>query len=182
MKPRNPRISSHPVRLPMAGPHMALWGATHRAAVIAWLCWAALCVLLGATPAAQAQDAPQQLPAITLTAGMHRISAEVARTPEQRAIGLMHRKTMPSHAGMLFVFDQPEPLCFWMKNTLIPLSIAFLQDDGTILNIEEMRPMTLESHCSSRPARLALEMNAGWFAKRGLKPGDRIGGEVFRAR
>ena len=111
---------------------------------------------------------------------MHRISAEVARTPEQRAIGLMHRKSMQQHAGMIFVFDQPEPLCFWMKNTLIPLSIAFLQDDGTILNIEEMKPMKLDSHCSVRPARYALEMNAGWFAKRGLKPGDRIGGELFK--
>ncbi len=134
----------------------------------------------GLTAPAQAQDAPQQLPAITLTAGMHRISAEVARTPDQRAIGLMHRKSMPTHAGMIFVFEQPEPLCFWMKNTLIPLSIAFLQDDGTILNIEEMKPLALDSHCSLRPVRFALEMNSGWFAKRGLKPGDRIGGDLFR--
>jgi hypothetical protein len=139
------------------------------------------CVLVfGLTAPTQAQDAPQQLPAITLTAGMHRISAEVARTPEQRAIGLMHRKSMPTHAGMIFVFEQAEPLCFWMKNTLIPLSIAFLQEDGTILNIEEMKPLALDSHCSLRPVRFALEMNSGWFAKRGLKPGDRIGGELFR--
>ncbi|MFM8509272.1 MAG: DUF192 domain-containing protein [Betaproteobacteria bacterium] len=135
---------------------------------------------LGSLGAAHAQDSAQQLPAITLTAGMHRISAEVARTPEQRAIGLMHRKAMPQHAGMIFVFERPEPLCFWMKNTLIPLSIAFLQDDGTILNIEEMKPQTLNSHCSARPARFALEMNAGWFSKRGLKPGDKVSGEIFK--
>lgn len=137
---------------------------------------------LGLTAPTRAQDAPQQLPAVTLTAGMHRISAEVARTPDQRAIGLMHRKSMPTHAGMIFVFEQAEPLCFWMKNTLIPLSIAFLQDDGTILNIEEMKALALDSHCSLRPVRFALEMNTGWFAKRGLKPGDRIGGELFRGQ
>ena len=150
------------------------------------MAFASLCSLLlaffGPVRTTRAQDAPQQLPAMTLTAGMHRISAEVARTPEQRATGLMHRKSMPAHAGMLFVFEQPEPLCFWMKNTLIPLSIAFLLDDGTILNIEEMRPQTLDSHCSQRPVRFALEMNSGWFSRRGLKPGDRIGGEVFRPR
>lgn len=143
-----------------------------------------LCLAVGlmaalALPVA-AQDAPQQLPTVDLNAGMHRISAELARTPSERAIGLMHRKSMPQHAGMLFVFDQPEPLCFWMKNTLIPLSIAFLKDDGTILNIEEMKPLKLDSHCSASPARYALEMNAGWFAKRGLKSGDRITGTIFR--
>lgn len=142
------------------------------------LAWIVVLVLLGRM--AWAQDAPQQLPAISLNAGMHRISAEVARTAEQRAIGLMHRKSMPQHAGMIFVFEQAEPLCFWMKNTLIPLSIAFLQDDGTILNIEEMKPQRLDSHCSARPARYALEMNAGWFAKRGLKAGDKISGDLFR--
>ena len=140
----------------------------------------ALLLTVGGGRIARAQDAAQQLPTTTLTAGMHRISAEVARTPEQRAIGLMHRKSMPQHAGMIFVFDRPEALCFWMKNTLIPLSIAFLQDDGTILNIEEMKPQTLDSHCSVRPTRYALEMNAGWFAKRGLKPGDRITGDIFK--
>lgn len=131
---------------------------------------------------AQAQERAQQLPSITLTAGLYRITAEVARTPEQRAIGLMHRTEMPQHAGMLFVFERPEPLCFWMKNTLIPLSIAFLEDDGTIINVREMKPLSLESQCSERPARWALEMNAGWFSKRGLKPGDRISGEPFMRR
>ena len=135
----------------------------------------ALLVLLLALPS-QAQDRPQRLPSITLTAGMYRISAEVARTPEQQAIGLMHRREMPQQAGMLFVYERPSPMCFWMKNTLIPLSIAFLQEDGTIINIEEMKPLALDSHCAARPAQYALEMNAGWFSKRGFKAGDRIGG------
>lgn len=128
---------------------------------------------------AVAQDRAQQLPTVTLTAGLFRITAEVARTHEERAIGLMHRRELATHAGMLFVFEQAQPLCFWMKNTFIPLSIAFLQDDGTILNIEEMKPQSLQSHCSAVPARYALEMNAGWFKRRGLKPGDRIGGPPF---
>lgn len=133
-------------------------------------------VLLGLAAQPQAQEGPQRLPAITLTAGMYRISAEVAQTPEQQAIGLMHRKEMPQHAGMLFVYERPAPLCFWMKNTLIPLSIAFLNEDGSIINIAEMKPLSLDSHCSARPAQYALEMNAGWFSRRGFKPGDRIGG------
>lgn len=145
--------------------------------------WALLGLATAAfTVLAHAQGQPQRLPSITLTAGMHRITAEIASTPAQRAIGLMHRTNLPSHSGMLFIFEQPEPLCFWMKNTLIPLSIAFLGDDGTILNIEEMQPHSLKSHCSSTPARFALEMNAGWFAKRGLKPGERLAGEIFAPR
>jgi uncharacterized membrane protein (UPF0127 family) len=95
-----------------------------------------------------AQEAPQQLRSIALTAGMHVIQAEVAATPEQRAIGLMHRKTMPANNGMLFVFEDAQPQCFWMKNTLLPLSIAFLADDGSIVNIADMKPLDETSHCS----------------------------------
>jgi uncharacterized protein len=126
-----------------------------------------------------AQDAAQKLPAIRLNAGMHIIQAEVAQTPAQRSIGLMHRPTMGPNEGMLFVFEQPSPQCFWMKNTLLPLSIAFLADDGTVVNIEDMKPQSLESHCSSKPVRFALEMNVGWFAKRGVKPGSKISGAPF---
>ncbi len=126
-----------------------------------------------------AQDGPQRLPTTPLTAGFHLINAEVARTPEQRAIGLMHRPTMPANDGMLFVFERPAEQCFWMKNTLLPLSIAFLDDDGTIVNVEDMKPQTLESHCSAKPVRFALEMNQGWFAKRALKPGTKLKGEPF---
>ena len=131
-----------------------------------------------ALPAA-AQDAPQRLAATRLTAGFHLITAEVARTPEQRAIGLMNRPTMPVNDGMLFVFEQPGQQCFWMKNTLLPLSIAFLADDGSIVNIEDMKPQSLDSHCSAKPVRFALEMNQGWFAKRALKPGTKITGAPF---
>jgi hypothetical protein len=110
---------------------------------------------------------------------MHLITAEVADSPEERGIGLMHRPSMPANHGMLFVFEQPGVHCFWMKNTLLPLSIAFLADDGSIVNIADMPPRSEASHCPTKPVRLALEMNQGWFAKRGLKAGSRIGGEGF---
>lgn len=138
-----------------------------------------LVLAVACSAGALAQDAPQRLPATTLTAGFHLIKAEVARTPEQRAIGLMHRPSMPTNDGMLFVFERPAEQCFWMKNTLLPLSIAFLDEDGTIVNVEDMQPQTLDSHCSARPVRFALEMNQGWFARRGLKPGTKLKGEPF---
>jgi hypothetical protein len=132
---------------------------------------------LGAS--AYAQDQAQRLPAIRLNAGIHVIRAEVAQTPDERGIGLMHRDTMPSNDGMLFVFEQAAVQCFWMKNTRLPLSIAFLADDGEVVNIEAMAPQTLNSHCSKKPVRLALEMNAGWFDKRGIKAGSKLQGEPF---
>jgi uncharacterized protein len=125
------------------------------------------------------QDQPQNLAATTLKVGMHSIRAQLAITPMQRQIGLMHRREMPSHEGMLFVFDEPQQQCFWMRNTLIPLSIAFLADDGTVVNLADMKAQSDESHCSAKPVRFALEMNQGWFAKRGVKPGMRISGDVF---
>jgi uncharacterized membrane protein (UPF0127 family) len=131
---------------------------------------------------AEAQEGPQKLPTTRLTAGFHLINAEVASTPEQRAIGLMHRPTMPANDGMLFVFERAGQQCFWMKNTLLPLSIAFLEDDGTIVNIEEMKPQTLDSHCSAKPVRFALEMNQGWFSKRAIKPGAKITGAPFGSK
>lgn len=126
-----------------------------------------------------AQDVPQSLPTTRLTTGFHVITAQLATTPEQRATGLMHRPTMPTNDGMLFVFEQPGQQCFWMKNTLLPLSIAFLADDGTIVNIDEMKPQTLDSHCSARPVRYVLEMNQGWFAKRAIKAGAKVTGAPF---
>ena len=113
---------------------------------------------------------------VTLRAGKKRIHAEVAATDAQREQGLMHRKSLPENNGMLFVFDRPARSCMWMKNTLIPLSVAFIEYDGTIVNIEEMAPLTTDSHCSAGWIRYALEMNAGWFRKNGLKPGSRISG------
>ena len=128
---------------------------------------------------ATAQDGPQKLPPIKLTAGMHAIQAELAQTPDQRSIGLMFRKTMGTNDGMLFSFEEPGQQCFWMKNTLLPLSVAFIADDGSIVNIERMAPQTLDSHCSAKPVRFVLEMNEGWFAQRGIKRGSKLQGAPF---
>ena len=140
-----------------------------------WLACAAL--VLSCT--AFAQEGPQNLPAIRLSAGIHNIQAQLAQTPDQRAIGLMNRSTMGTNEGMLFVFDDASQQCFWMRNTLIPLSIAFLAEDGTVVNLADMKPQTLDSHCSTKPVRYVLEMNQGWFAKRGIKPGAKLGGAPF---
>jgi uncharacterized membrane protein (UPF0127 family) len=129
---------------------------------------------------AAAQDGPQRLPAIKLGAGMHVIQAEVARTPQQHTIGLMFRTSMGTNDGMLFIFDEAAQQCFWMKNTLLPLSAAFIGDDGTVVNIENMAPQTLDGHCSAKPVRFVLEMNEGWFARRGIKPGSRLQGSPFK--
>jgi uncharacterized protein len=137
------------------------------------------CGTTGLASLAAAQDAPQQLPATTLHAGMYNITAQVARSAEERQIGLMFRKTMATHEGMLFVFEQPATQCFWMRNTLLPLSAAFVADDGSIVNIEDMAPQTETSHCSKKPVRFVLEMNQGWFAKRAIKPGSRLTGPAF---
>ncbi len=115
-------------------------------------------------------------PTIELSAGMHRIEAEVASNNAERATGLMNRPSMPIHRGMLFVFPEAGVQCFWMKNTLIPLSIAFLDDAGRIVQIADMQPQSLDNHCSVKPVRFALEMNAGWFRSRGLAVGAKISG------
>lgn len=133
-----------------------------------------------APAAAQNAGQPQNLATVTLNAGMHNIVAMVAKTAEQREIGLMFRKEMAGHEGMIFVFEKPATQCFWMRNTLIPLSAAFVADDGTIVNIEDMKPLSEASHCSTKPVRYVLEMNQGWFAKRGLKAGTKISGSLFR--
>jgi uncharacterized protein len=134
----------------------------------------------GWSGALQAQPAPQRLATVTLTAGMHNIVAEVAKTPREREIGLMFRKQMAAHEGMLFIFEEPATQCFWMRNTYLPLSTAFVADDGRIVNIEDMAPQTENSHCSTQPVRYVLEMNQGWFAKRGLKAGFKLSGPMFR--
>lgn len=133
-----------------------------------------------AASAAHALDDPQMsLQRAKLTAGMYQIDAQVALTPEQREIGLMFRKDMPQHEGMLFVFEQAAQQCFWMKNTLLPLTAAFVADDGTIVNLVDMKPQTLDPHCSERPVRYVLEMNQGWFAKKGIKAGTKLRGQPF---
>ncbi len=133
-----------------------------------------------ALPPAWAQEVPQlDLPRIKLTAGMYQIEVQLALTAEQKQLGLMQRREMPLHEGMLFVFDQPATQCFWMKNTLIPLTAAFVADDGSIVNLVDMKPQTTQSHCSTKPVRYVLEMNQGWFAKKGIKSGVKLGGRPF---
>ena len=130
---------------------------------------------------ASAQEGPQlNLQRIKISAGMHQIDTQLAMTPIERQIGLMNRPTMPTHEGMLFVFDEHTRQCFWMKNTLLPLTAAFVADDGTIVNLEDMKPQTLEAHCSTKAVRYVLEMNQGWFAKRGIKAGTKLSGAPFK--
>jgi len=134
-----------------------------------WLPGAVLALAVGVAAA-------QELPVMELTAGFHRIEAEVAANNAARMQGLMQRKTMATQHGMLFVFDRDAQHCMWMKNTYLPLSVAFIDATGKILNIEDMQPHSEDNHCAAQPARFALEMNIGWFAQRGIKRGDRIGG------
>jgi uncharacterized membrane protein (UPF0127 family) len=131
-------------------------------------------ILLLCAGAAAAQQPP--LRAVTLGAGMHLIHAEVADRDASRATGLMLRRSLAPNGGMLFVFEERGEHCMWMKNTLLPLSVAFVDEAGAILNIEDMQPLTEESHCAARPARFALEMAQGWFAERGIRAGARLRG------
>ena len=128
------------------------------------------------TAAALAQSEPQALPITELRAGMHLIHAEVAADWSTRARGLMYRKVLAPNTGMLFIFDQPSQQCMWMKNTYIPLSVAFMDGQGTILNIADMQPHSEQTHCSAGPALYALEMTRGWFAERGIKAGMKLSG------
>jgi len=116
------------------------------------------------------------LPMIELKTGIYRIQAELADTPKAREVGLMNRTSMPTNSGMLFIFEQKAGHCFWMNNTKIPLSIAFIADDGKIVNIEEMQAETTNNHCPKAAVRYALEMNKQWFSERVIVPGAAIQG------
>jgi uncharacterized membrane protein (UPF0127 family) len=130
--------------------------------------------------AASAQGSPQtQLARTTLTAGMHLIQVQLAQDYDARQIGLMWRKEMPQNEGMLFIFEQVGIQCFWMRNTLLPLTAAFVADDGSIVNLVDMKPMSDDSHCSKKPVRYVLEMNQGWFAKRNIQAGFKLTGAGF---
>ena len=122
------------------------------------------------------------LPRVSLSAGVHKIDAQVASTNAEHQTGLMHRTEMPKNEGMLFVFMDPAQQCFWMKNTKLPLTAAFVADDGTIVNLADMKPQTTDSHCATKPVRFVLEMNQGWFAKRSIKAGARLTGPLFDGR
>lgn len=150
--------------------------ATFRKTAAALLCSLAT---LGALPAT-AQEGPQlDLPRITLSAGMHQIKVQVAQHPNERQIGLMFRAEMQQAEGMLFIFEQASMQCFWMKNTLLPLTAAFVDDAGVIVNLADMKPQTTDSHCSAKPVRYVLEMNKGWFTKKGITAGFKLAGKPF---
>ncbi len=132
--------------------------------------------LLTASGIAAAQDAPTAFRVIPLSAGIHVIRAEVAAEPAERERGLMFRTALGANQGMVFLFDRPALQCMWMRNTLIPLSVAFLDERGRVINVEEMAAQTDDNHCAKRPAAYALEMNRGWFAQHGIGPGTPISG------
>lgn len=141
---------------------------------IAFLLWLTCALPLQA----QNSNAPDSsaLPVRHLNAGIHIIQAEIAHTPAARARGLMFRQQMAPNQGMLFVFEEVGIQCFWMRNTFIPLSIAFLDDQGQIVNMEDMQPRTETNHCSQKPVRYALEMSQGWFKQKGFTAGMKISG------
>ena len=132
------------------------------------------CALATSAIIAHSQVPNPRLPTVELEVGIHLIRAEVAADPGTRATGLMYREALGRNEGMLFVFNERSEECFWMKNTRIPLSIAFLGEDGRIINIAEMVPYDETSHCSSQPVSFALEMEKGWFARRGISAGQRL--------
>ena len=136
---------------------------------IASACFACLMAL---PPLAFSAELPQR----TLRIGEHELTVEVASTPATRETGLMNRFSLQQDHGMLFVFEAPQPLAFWMKNTYIPLSIAFIDRNGRILNIEDMRPQDETTHGSKGPAVYAIEMKQGWFAAKGIAAGDVVTG------
>ncbi len=140
------------------------------ASLFASLC-ASVCIAVAGDAQAQAT-----LPTTRLSAGIHLITVELATNDATRSRGLMFRERLAANHGMLFVFDNKGTHCMWMRNTLIPLSVAFIEDDGSIVNIEDMEPKTENSHCASKPVRFALEMDKGWFAQRGVKAGAKLGG------
>lgn len=132
--------------------------------------WAAVVFILWSSAAVA------DLPEIVLTIGGHKLTAEVANTDPQRMTGLMHRRMLPENRGMLFVFPEVAMHGMWMMNTYVPLSVAFLDRDGTVINIEDMQPQTQTPHNAVRPAKYALEANQGWFRKRGIKAGSKVEG------
>lgn len=121
------------------------------------------------------------LPRVQLSVGEHQLFVHVARTEEERALGLMHRRDLPADEGMLFLCDEKAEQCFWMKDTPLPLSIAFLDDDGTIVRIDDLEPHSLEASSSGQPVQHVLEVNQGWFAERGIAPGMQLSGPPFIA-
>ena len=137
----------------------------------------AACAQIPVSPVGTPQ---MHLPRATMQVGRQSFSVQLARTEPEKETGLMYRTRMPANEGMLFLFDRPGIQCFWMRNTRLPLTAAFVADDGTIVNLEDMQPMTETNHCSARPVRYVLEMNQGWFAHHHVRAGMRIRHALFR--
>jgi uncharacterized protein len=136
-----------------------------------------IAAILALAPCALAfAEQPAKFPTIPLNIGLYVIKAEVASTPAEREQGLMFREQMAPNEGMVFLFGAPASVCMWMKNTLIPLSVAFIDDSGKIVNIEDMQPQTTDSHCAKKQIRYALEMNRGWFKQKNIKAGSKVDG------
>jgi uncharacterized protein len=145
-----------------------------------WLERTVLSVMLMAMAAGTWAQEPQTgLPRTLIQAGMYQIDAQLATTPGQRQIGLMNRKDMATHEGMLFIFEEPQTQCFWMKNTLLPLTAAFIADNCEIVNLVDMQPQTTDSHCSDKPVRFVLEMHQGWFEKKKIGKGYKLKASIF---
>jgi uncharacterized membrane protein (UPF0127 family) len=138
--------------------------------------WRFKVTLIVAAMLAFAATAHAQLPEIALAINDHKLTAEVAHMDATRTEGLMHRRILPESRGMLFVFPDIAPHSMWMMNTHIPLSVAFLDTNGVIINIADMEPHTRNTHAAAKPAKYALEVNQGWFRKRGIKPGTKVEG------
>lgn len=151
-----------------------------RGLAVALLGW---CLVASPSVPAAASGRPQSgLPEADIRVGERSLRVEVARTPRQRRLGLMHRSELPAGRGMLFVFEREQPLSFWMKNTLIPLDIAYIAADGRIVDIQQMMPLSLQGHPSAAPARFALEVQQGWFEAQGIAVGDRVAIPILLTR
>ncbi|MDI9335609.1 MAG: DUF192 domain-containing protein [Gammaproteobacteria bacterium] len=135
-----------------------------------------LLLLVGQVGLTWAQMPQIGLPTKTLQLGANLLRVQIANTDEQRGMGLMFRQNLPTNEGMLFVFPVKSMQCFWMKNTYLPLSLAFISDSGTIVQIEDMTPMSTQSHCSREPVKYVLEVNRGWFHQKWVKNGSQVKG------
>jgi uncharacterized membrane protein (UPF0127 family) len=143
-------------------------------AVLAFFCAAGIAAAFGGEEQSGGQAA---LPTITLSINGHNLRAEVAATLQSRRKGLMSRPALADGEAMLLVFPENKRHCLWMRDTLIPLSAAFLNKSGDIVNIAaKMQPQTDRRHCATAPAQYALETSQGWFIKHGIKAGDTIKG------
>lgn len=173
-----PFTRPHPHRTSHLNPLFS--GRHSRLAALVFGALLCLCIVLMPRLGRAEGVAQRDLPLATLNAGMYLVHVQVAATAEQRAIGLMYRTDLRDNEGMLFIFEKPQMQCFWMKNTYLPLTAAFIADDGTIVNTVDMQPRTTNSHCSSQPVRYVLEVRQGWLAQHGFGPGKRMTGGPFK--